>query len=107
MGLDIILSEVKEVDVFSRGITHNLCPMAEEAGIYKHLWLPGELGVKQAKELIEPLEKARALLLSDRKRFEAFNAKNGWGTYDDFMLFIQDVLDACRDNPYAKVSADR
>ena len=33
---------------YSANITHNLGKMAEEAGIYKHLWRPEEIGITKA-----------------------------------------------------------
>lgn len=47
MGLDIsLIVPDYEVEVFNRGITHNLNKMAEAVGIYKHLWRPEEYCVK-------------------------------------------------------------
>jgi len=71
--------------VFDQNITHNLNKMAMEAGIYQHLWRPERLGITKAKELIEPLTTGLALMKGDRPRFEAFNAPNGWGTYEHFI----------------------
>jgi len=106
MGLHVSLMEFKEVEISGKGITHNLAGMAREAGIYDVLWKAEEAGIKKAGQLIEPLEKARALMLADRKRFERFNSPNGWGTYADFMIFVQSLLDACRDNPGARIVSD-
>lgn len=93
--------------VFDANITHNLAEMAEEAGIYKHLWRPEELGVKTAKELIEPLRAGLALLRSDPARFEKYNPENGWGSYESFVPWVQRYLDACESYPEAEVSASR
>lgn len=75
-----IVADVDEDDdeVFEYNITHNLNTMAGEAGIYKHLWQPDEIGITKAGELIEPLREGLALLKSDPERFKAFNPKNGW-----------------------------
>ena len=70
--------KLKTVELFDANITHNLGKMAKEAEIYYHLWRPDEIGMKSAGEIVEPLEKGLALMKSDPKRFEKFNASNGW-----------------------------
>lgn len=91
-------------NVYQANITHNLATMAGEAGIYKHLWRPGELGITKASELIEPLRKGLELMRSDRARFEAFNSPNGWGRYDNFVPWVAEYLGACEEHPDADVS---
>lgn len=94
-------------EYYSANITHNLGAMAREAGIYQHMWRPEELGITKASQLIEPLAAGLALLQSDRKRFEAFNASNGWGLYEHFVPFVSEYLTACREHPEADVSVWR
>lgn len=103
MSLDVYLEEVRPTDVYSANITHNLTGMAEEAGIYKALWRPDEIGITKASQLIEPLTAGLALLKSDPPRFEAFNSPNGWGMYEHFVPFVEKYLDACKEHPDAAV----
>jgi len=91
--------------LFSANITHNLGRMAEEAGIYKHLWLPEKVSITKAHELVEPLSKGLSLMKSDPERFKKFNAKNGWGVYEHFIPWIEEYIDACVSHPNANVSA--
>lgn len=107
MSLDVWLKAVKEVEIYENNITHNLNEMAEEAGIYDHLWRPDEIGITTASQLIEPLTKGLELLRSDRDRFEKFNPENGWGNYDGLVEFVENYLIACIKNPDAKISASR
>ena len=93
--------------VYESNITHNLGRMAEEAGIYMHLWRPEEIGVTTAGQLIEPLRAGVALLKSDPPRFEKHNAKNGWGLYEHFVPWVEKYLRACEENPNATVTASR
>jgi len=44
-----------DTQVFHRNITHNLGKMANAAGIYEALWRPEEIGITQAKQLIDPI----------------------------------------------------
>lgn len=105
MSLDVTLSEIRETEVFSSNITHNLNTMAQEAGIYFHLWRPGEIGIKLAHELIQPLQSGLAKLRDEPERFKAFSPKNGWGSYDGLIEFVENYIKACREHPEAKVSA--
>lgn len=92
---------------FDANITHNLGGMANEAGIYGVVWKPEENGINTAKDLILPLEKGIALMESDPKRFKAFNAKNGWGLYENFLPWLKEYLRACKEYPDAFVRASR
>lgn len=107
MSLDVTLKKMQPTDVFWQNITHNLGAMAEEAGIYMHLWRPDELGIKTAAELIEPLKAGLALMKSDPARFEKHNAPNGWGSYAVFVPWIEKYLAACIENPDAIVEVSR
>jgi len=99
------LTESKEV--YHGNITHNLNTMAEEAGIYYHLWRPEELKITKAKELIDPLREALHVLKTDPERFKKFNPENGWGSYDGLVKFVSNYLDACYEYPESKVETWR
>lgn len=125
MSLDVYLVQPRSLDVtcphckatlavplpgeqvYEANIAHNLSAMAEEAGIYLPLWRPGEVGITHARQLIEPLTAGLALLKSDRARFERLNAKNGRGTYDPFVLWVERYLAACVQHQDAMVEASR
>lgn len=107
MSLDVSLSAVRETTVFDANITHNLAKMAKEAGIYKLVWRPEEVGVKQAGELIGPLTNAISLMKAEPARFKKHDAENGWGTYDDFLPWLEEYLEACKQNPDATIEVSR
>lgn len=104
MSLDVTLTAVRPTEVYSANITHNLGPMAQEAGIYGACWHPEDRGLGTAADLIPILRAGLALLESDPGRFRAFDAKNGWGTYDQFVPWVRAYLAACEANPDAVVS---
>jgi len=108
MSLSVYL-ECSQCDseVFDANITHNLGKMAAEAGIYKHLWRPEELGIKTAAELIIPLEAGLRLLKSKPEHFETFNASNGWGLYEHFVPFVENYLEACKKSPKTVIRVSR
>jgi hypothetical protein len=112
MSLDFYLTikvdtgapELHTVELYSGNITHNLNTMAESAGIYKCLWRPNELWDNPtADKLIPHLEAGLLKLKSNPEYFKQFNASNGWGTYDDFVHFVEEVLNACKEHPKANV----
>lgn len=107
MSLDVYLEVVRPVEVYGANITHNLGPMAREAGIYMHLWRPEEIGITTAGQLIEPLERGLELLKSDPARFEKLDSPNGWGRYKHFVPFVEKYLEACRETPDATVRVSR
>ncbi len=94
-------------EAYSANVTHNLGRMAEEAGIYKHLWRPDEIGVTKARQLIEPLSIGLALMKQEPQRFIALNPSNNWGSYDGFIPWIERYLEACCRYPEAEVSVSR
>lgn len=93
--------------LFDANITHNLNHMADEAGIYKALWRPEEIGIEIAAQLIDPLRAGLSLLKSDPERFRKLNPSNGWGTYEGLVRFVQKYLEACEAYPTAKVRVSR
>ena len=104
MSLDVYLEVVKPSVVFESNITHNLTEMAEAAGIYQHLWQPDKNDITHAKQLIEPLQKALKLLKDNPDEYRKYNAHNRWGTYDDFVPWVEQYLAACIENPDATVT---
>ena len=93
--------------VFDANITHNLGRMAAEAGVYDCCWRPEENGITHARQLIEPLRAGIAAMRADPARFEQHNPKNGWGSYDGFLPWLERYLTACEQYPDATVRASR
>jgi hypothetical protein len=92
---------------FEWNITHNLANMADEAGIYEFMWRPDEVGVTQARELIQPLSVGLMMLKARPGHFKTFNPTNGWGDYDGLVHAVDKYLEACREYPDAYVHASR
>jgi len=94
-------------EVYSANITHNLNTMAEAAGIYECLWRPEEVGITQAKQLIEPLTHGLRALKNDPDRFMPLEPPNGWGDYAGLTSFVSKYLLACMKYPEATVEVSR
>lgn len=93
--------------VFSTNITHNLNKMSDAAGFYKQLWRPEETDVVTANQLGVHIEKGIKELESKPDHYRQFSAVNGWGTYEQFLPWLRQLLDACRDYPDAIVTVSR
>lgn len=84
--------------------THNHNRLADALGVYTLLWnKDGKTDVKAA-ELIEPLEKACEELKRNMKDYRQYDAPNGWGKCEDFLRFMEDVLNCCRTYPETLVN---
>ncbi len=93
----------QRVNVGEFNITHNLGKMATEAGIYQLLWHGDEDGIKTAGQMIPQLQAGLAMLKSNPNHFKKFNSSNGWGVYENFVGFVEDILQGCIENPDADV----
>ena len=104
--------------VYDSNITHNLTNMAEKAGLYEALWRPYRLKggyinpedykvdgdiedstVMTSDDISPILEEGLKKLKKKPKYFSKFNPSNGWGTYNDFVIFVEKYLDACKKYP--------
>jgi len=94
-------------ELYTSNITHNLNIMAEEAGIYKALWRPEEVGISEARQLIEPLKEGIRKLEFDPAKFRKLNSPNKWGLYKHFLPFVKNYWKACVRYPNAKIKAWR
>jgi hypothetical protein len=93
--------------VFHANITHNLNIMASAVGIYLHLWRPEEIAIIYANELIEPLRQGLHNLKMNPALYKTFNPENGWGSYEGFVTFVENYLNACYEYPEAKIEISR
>jgi hypothetical protein len=103
MGLSITLTKSQPTEVFERGITHNLVPMAKEANLYNALWRGNEIA-NCAEDLISPLTEGLAKLKSNPEYFKQYNPSNGWGTYEDLIEYTEKYLQACKRFPDAIIN---
>ena len=107
MSLDVTLNETVETEVYWRNITHNLGTMANAAGLYTPLWRPEEINLRIGADLIPFLTEGLAKLKADPDKYKQYNPKNGWGSYEDLVKFVEEYLQACMENPTAKIEVSR
>ena len=92
LGIEDRELEYKDKVVYCYNCTHNLVPMATSAGVYDTLWCPS---VGRAKELIEDLSSGLGRLKSNPDEYKKHNPKNGWGSYEGLVRFVESYLEAC------------
>ena len=109
MSLDVYLEDDEGKELHWGNITHNLNTMAQHAGLYEPLWRPETLtvGTPKGDDLIIPLSEGLKRLKSNPNHFKQFNAENGWGVYDNLVVFVERYLDKCREHPNAFVRISR
>jgi len=93
--------------LFHGNVTHNLTAMAEDARLYDAVWRPDENNIKYASQLISILNKGLIFLHKNRTKLERLNPENGWGSYESFLIFISDYLEACEKYPKSIVTVWR
>lgn len=103
MSLDISLTEIRRVGVYDANYTHNITEMADEAGVYEALWHPDRAGITEAAQLIPILESGISAMRGDPARFKKHNPENGWGSYDTFVPWLENLLAACQENTGASI----
>ena len=94
-------------ELYWANITHNLVKMADQTVLYLAIWCPNELlenkSEIKAKDIIDFLKIGLRKLKEDPNNFKKFNPKNGWGTYEVLVNFVEKYLSACEKYPEANV----
>ena len=101
------LMETDEHELYWANITHNLVAMAAQARLYDPIWRPDSHNIEKARALIPYLTQGLETLEKNPEFFRAYDAKNGWGTYDQFVAFVQEYLEACEKYPDANIKVSR
>lgn len=108
MGLNIYVSEMQYVTFQDFQLTHNLVPMAKEAGLYEALWCPSVFADKpEAQDLIYNLELGLTYLLEHPERCKRWEPANGFGSYDQLVSIVHDYLVTCKLYPDAIITVDK
>lgn len=92
-----------EESVFSANHTSNCSRMWDEAGCPLREWAYDKANGRTAETLIEPLRLAIKTMEDDPERFRAMNPKNRWGDYESALVWLREILAACRTYPKARV----
>lgn len=100
MSLSIILMKDEHI-VFDTELTDNLILMAQEAGIYEYLWEPGWDNVMTAEQLARKLPEGISDMVRCPNMMESLNPSNGWGTYEELVPALFELMMACRRYPTA------
>jgi hypothetical protein len=111
MSLDITLykttsspdkGEIQKT-LFEANITHNLGKMASEADLYLPLWRSEKTGINFASDLAEILKTKTFIMKAFPAYYKEFDSPNGWGTYEQFLRWLDKLLAACIEYPNARI----
>lgn len=92
---------------FSANITHNLSKMADHAGVYDILWCPKELGIVKASEITLRLQEGILKMKANPDLFKQYDPPNKWGSYDNFIPWLERYLEACKQFPDAEIGISK
>lgn len=106
MSLDIELYTDRGEILFEANITHNLAKMAEAGGFYKALWRADE-ELTTPQQLGAAIRRGLHSFVDHPATFRAFEPANGWGTFDDFVVWLLRLVEACDEYPDAVVEVYR
>ena len=87
--------------IWEGNITGNLARMASAADLYQSLW--GIHSGMVAGDIVQTLEDGLQRLLASPDVFKQYDAPNGWGTYEDFVGFLEELLEECKRHPEAAI----
>lgn len=125
---DKIKFDVQYDDIFDCNITHNLNVMAQNVSIdfYYALWRPylivnpnHIIGDTEAEyefeynsnvyceDLIPTIEDGLAELKSNPDKYKKFDSPNGWGSYDNFVPWVERYLSKLKEYPNMSVMVSR
>ena len=96
MSLDIWTVGEDDEILVSKNITHNLNKMWTVAGVYDALYHSD--GVP-AKEIIPELADGLERLKRDPYRFNPLSNPNGWGTYNQAVPWLEELIEELKGYP--------
>jgi hypothetical protein len=122
MSLDVIIKDNEGNTLYEGNVTHNLAVMAKKCGVYEAIWRPymtlntyysslknfscyeDELefessSVIKSWQIIELIEKGLEEIKGNEEYYSKFDSVNGWGTYKDFLPFVEKYLEALKQYP--------
>lgn len=76
-------------------MTSNVGPMYHAAGGLQI----GDLDKKTAVEVLDKVRPAYAYMLTHPDEMRALEPENGWGTYEDALKFLREIIATCLDHP--------
>jgi len=109
VSLDFYLQYIDEdtfetSEIYSRNITHNLTGMWNKAGIYDSLYNSHRM---RPKEIIGLLRSGLAHMEDNPAEYRLLEPENGWGSYENALEFLRDVIAICSRYPNATIGISK
>lgn len=92
--------EISENELFADSITWNLNPMWYAAGVHDAL---RKSDGKKANEIDEALVAGLRRMRADPETFRKMNPPNGWGTYEQAMKLLEELIRVVQSYPEATI----
>lgn len=106
LEVDVGGPELAEIDVLPHwNYTSNVAPMWRKA-MPETDGLAGLAGMK-ASEAADHLSRGILRMRADPDSYRALNPENGWGDFHSQFLRLEELRDACRRAPRARVGVSR
>ena len=99
MSLDVWLTEtvtIKDSVVVSKNITHNLGEMWRQLGVYDALY---NSAGKKAKDVLPVMREGLRLMVENPGKYKRFSATNGWGTYEQALPWLIELVAEFEEHP--------
>lgn len=93
-----------KITLADKNITHNLVGMWRCAGVYDALY---QSEGKKAADILPALEVGVDFMLENETECRKYDASNGWGCYEHALPFLQEMVEACRNFPKARIGVSR
>lgn len=102
-------TEVGSSEVYSANYTHNIISIAKEVDLYYPIWRPEEMNppIAYAKDLVSLLLSGIERMRTHKDSLVLLNPKNGWGSYETFLPWVEKYIQACQDYPEAVIRVRR
>lgn len=101
------VNEVETNQVWCGVISHQLGRMAEAIGVYTPIWRPENTCIEKALHMVVPLACAYRDAVEREAELRALEPANRLGTYEAFLNFIKNYLNACIQHPDAVIRVTR
>lgn len=108
MSLDITLTDVfiePPIQLESLNITNNLIDFAKALNCYECIWKPQSLNILSSSQLLPHLYEAYYKIIKYGDDYLPLLPKNGWGTKEQFLNFIDQYIETCITYPNALIEA--
>lgn len=98
-----IYIENKDHEVFCQNITSNVTKMINASFCFTDVHWVDFLNGKKCSQVNNPVKKALAKFIYCKNEIQDLEASNGWGTYEQLLIFFIEFSQKINENPSCKI----